>query len=89
VHVAAVAYIGFNFGGADYVFDFWVEGKKEAHYYEKKYFNTIRLLDCLYIIREIRNSIFLMIYYFLKVKKLYCNKNFFYQGHSKFTTYFL
>jgi hypothetical protein len=49
------------------------EGGKEgrsmlpAYYYEKNDFNTIRLLDCLYTIRAIRNSIFLMIYYFLKV----------------------
>jgi hypothetical protein len=53
-----VTYIGFHFGGADYVFDLWVKGKEEVHYYEKNYFNTIRLLDCLYTIREIRNSIF-------------------------------
>jgi hypothetical protein len=47
--------------------NFWLEKKEKAHYFEKNYFNIIRLLICFSIIRKIRNSIFLMIYYFLKV----------------------
>jgi hypothetical protein len=33
------------------------EGKEEAHYYDKNYFNIIRVLGYLNTIREIRNSI--------------------------------
>jgi hypothetical protein len=64
----SVAHISFFISeGADCVFGFRREKKEEAHYYDKNYFNIIRLLDCLYTIREIRNSIYLMIYNFLKV----------------------
>jgi hypothetical protein len=63
----AVAYIGFHFGEGRLCI--WFLGGREGKntLLRKNYFNTIRLLDSLYTIRKIRNSIFLMVYYFLKV----------------------